>query len=297
VSLKFELHVTLRRSLSIAIAIASLAECHSTGVSPGLEPQTEDYTTARSHFQTRLVRNGPAPQRSAPMHAPTGASQVEYTSNPRCNAWITRPDGGPKRPAVLFLHGGFAIGDDDWAMTAPYRSAGFVVMAPALRGENGQDGSYSMFYDEVQDVLAAADYLSKQPNVDSTHMYLAGHSVGGTMTLLSAMTTDRFRAAASFSGSPDQVAWSKDQPQLIPFNPANPREFQMRSPVSFATSFKCPVRIFCGSQEPYFAGSSKRTADLAKTKGLDVDAVAVPGDHFSAVPEEIRQSIEFFHTK
>ncbi len=71
----------------------------------------------------------------------------------------------------------------------------------------------------------------------------------------------------------------------------------MRSPIAFATSFKCPVRIYCGSQEWFFIASSERTSDLAGKRGLDVRAIVAPGDHFSAVPEEIRESIEFFRTK
>jgi hypothetical protein len=101
----------------------------------------------------------------------------------------------------------------------------------------------------VEDVLAAANYLIARPNVDATRLYLAGHSVGGTLVMLTAMTTDRFRAAASFSGSPDQIAWSKGQESLVPFDTGDIHEFQMRSPIAFATSFKCPVRIYYGSRE------------------------------------------------
>lgn len=272
--------------------------CQRQDASAGLELQSEDYGKARSHFQTHLVRHTSAPQQWTALQAPTGALQINYSEAPPLTAWISpAPKDARKRPAVLFLHGGFALGDSDWEMTQPYRDAGYIVMTPALRGENGQPGDYSMFYDEVKDVLSAADYLAARPYVDAGHMYIAGHSVGGTLTLLTAMTTSRFRAAASFSGSPDQVAWSKGQTELIPFDRSAIREFQMRSPVAFATSFKCPVRIYYGSQEPLFGASSQHTADLAKQKSLDVEAVSVPGDHFSAVPDEMQQSIKFFQTK
>ena len=109
-----------------------------------------------------------------------------------------------------------------------------MAMTPMLRGENGMPGSYSMFYNEVEDVLAAAEFLAGLPYVDGTHLYVAGHSVGGTLAMLAALTSNRFRAAASFSGSPDQVSWSRLQPELIPFDPADKREFQMRSPLAFA---------------------------------------------------------------
>jgi dipeptidyl aminopeptidase/acylaminoacyl peptidase len=202
-----------------------------------------------------------------------------------------------KRPAVLFLHGGFATDTDDWDMNLPYRDAGYIVMMPILRGENGQRGDYTMFYDELNDVLAAASFLAARGDVDTNHLYLAGHSVGGTLAMLAAMTTTRFRAAASFSGSTDQIAWTKGQTQFIPFDAGNIREFQMRSPIAFATSFKCPVRLFYGSSESFFDAPTRRTAKLAKQQNLDVEAVRVPGDHFGAVPAEILQSIQFFQSK
>ncbi|HCV72593.1 MAG TPA: aminopeptidase, partial [Agrobacterium sp.] len=67
------------------------------------------------------------------------------------------------KPAVLFLHGGNATGDGHWAMMKPYWEAGFVVLLPSFRGENGQNGNYSGFYDETADALAAATYLESLP--------------------------------------------------------------------------------------------------------------------------------------
>src|SRR5258708_4391120 len=167
-------------ALIAGILVVLFAGCRPRAASPGLELQKEDYRAARSSFHTRLVRHGPAPQQWQPMHALTGVQQVEYRRNPRCSAWLTSApaDGQPattKRPAVLFLHGGVSMGDDDWDMARPFQDAGFSVMEPALGGENGQEGDYTMFYDEVEDVRAAADYLSRLPNVDSKRIFVAGH--------------------------------------------------------------------------------------------------------------------------
>lgn len=291
----------VRLVLALAI-VQGIRAYNSWHVSPGLELQPEDYSVAREHFQTRLVQHGPAPQNGAMLRAPVGAVQVVYSPDLQLQAWLTPDNGGGsgagrKRPAVLFLHGGFALSEEDWEMARPYRDVGYVVMMPALRGENGQSGDYSMFYNEVNDAVAAAEYLAKVPYVDATHMYMAGHSVGGTLTLLTAMTTTRIRAAASFSGSPDQIAWSQPQPEVIPFQPKDRREFQMRSPIAYATSFKCPVRLYCGKSEPYFPDAIKETAKRAKTRGLDVEAAALQGDHMSAVIDEIPQSLRFFQSR
>lgn len=261
--------------------------------------QTEEYAQARRNFQTRLIRKGPAPQHGQRERPPARVREIDYTSGDlRLKAWVSGPPpGGGRRPAVLFLHGGFAFGADDWEQTQPYRDAGFVVMTPMLRGENGLPGSYSMFYNEVEDVLAAADTLGQLPYVDANRLFVAGHSVGGTLTLLAAMTSDRFRAAASFSGSPDQVSWARGQSDKVPFDPADQREYRMRSPLAFARSFRCPTRLYYGSQEFIFDANSQQTAELARVAGKDVQAISVPGDHFSSVDAAMRQSIAFFQQK
>jgi dipeptidyl aminopeptidase/acylaminoacyl peptidase len=256
---------------------------------------TQDYADARKGFTTTLVRRKAAPQRWQPVLAPPGVRVIDYQSgNLTLKGWLsdTQP-GGPQRPAVLFLHGGFAFGADDWDQCRPFRDSGFVTMTPMLRGENGLPGSYSMFYDEVDDVLAA-EVLAQTPGVDPKRLYVAGHSVGGTLALLAAMTTKRFRAAASFSGSPDQVAWARGQEELVPFDPVSRREYEMRSPLAYYNSFKCPVRVYYGSGEPLFQFSSQRLASKASAAGLDVQAIEVPGDHFTSVAPAMRQAIAFF---
>jgi hypothetical protein len=56
----------------------------------------------------------------------------------------------------MFLHGGFCFDASDWQVTKAFRDAGFIVMIPVLRGEQGQPGNFTMFHDEVDDVVNAA---------------------------------------------------------------------------------------------------------------------------------------------
>jgi formylglycine-generating enzyme required for sulfatase activity len=263
---------------------------------PGVEVQDEDYAQARSRFHTKLLRKGPSPQEWKPLKPPEGVTEVEYPSGElRLKAWVNRPADERRRyPVVLFLHGGFAFDLGDWNQTKPYRDAGFVVLAPILRAENGQPGAWSYFYDEVDDVLAAAEYLSKQPYVDANRLFVAGHSVGGTMTLLAALASQRFRAAASFDGAcyrPEFVTRAKS----MPYDSSDPRESQLRSPIVYASSFKCPLRLYYATQSAGIAQlMSRRTAALAKRRGLDVEAVEIEGNHATHVPRAMMQSIAFF---
>jgi dipeptidyl aminopeptidase/acylaminoacyl peptidase len=268
---------------------------------PEITVQNEDYAVARSHFKTKLLQKGPSPhQDCASAKPPAEVSEIQFTSGSLLlKAWINRAAGNNNRksPTVLFLHGGFCFDSSDWEATQPFRSAGFIVMIPTLRGEEGQPGYFSMFYDEVDDVVSAAEFLRSQPYVDPGQLYIAGHSVGGTLTLLSAMTYPHFRAAASFSGSPDAVGYTRHTVAIggeVPFNFTDPMELQLRSARVYAASFKCPVRIYYGADETHFALSSKPTAELAQAHHLNVQAIAVDGGHNSALPAEMEQAIQFF---
>jgi dienelactone hydrolase len=267
---------------------------------PMVKIQDEDYSKVRSQFRTKLTRKGASPQPWSAAKPPAGVSEIEYVSGElRLKAWVNRPAvADPKRPAVLFLHGGFAFdAPDDWDVSQSYRDAGFIVLTPMLRAENGQAGAFSFYYDEVDDVLAAAEYLRKQPYVDADRLYLAGPSAGGTLALLAAMTSKHFRAAAAFSAMPDQVLFCKHAKRAsrdVPVDITNLKELQVRSPLAYAASLKCPTRIFYGSKEPHLFAASQLTAKTAKGKELDVEAVQVEGDHSTSVPPGIKQSIEFF---
>ena len=263
---------------------------------PGLELQAEDFARARAGFATKLLRKGPSPSQSALLKPLADAEEIEYRSaDLRLRAYRSRPSAdGTRRPAVLLLHGGFAFGIGQWEMSRAFRDAGFAVMMPVLRGENGQAGHFSLFFDEVDDVLAAGEILATLPDVDPSHLFVAGHSVGGTLAMLAAMASPRFRAAASLSGSPDLSSYLRVSRADAPFDTSADHEIRLRSPVAYATSFKCPVRLFCGDEEFWAQSSTLRTAMLAKRAGVDVEAIEVPGDHFSSMPEAIRESIEFF---
>ena len=265
------------------------------GPQPAL--QRQDYAEARKIFQTRLLRNGPSPQPTdEAARVPAGVQRIAYTSgNLELAAFVDdAPPDGSKQPAVLFLHGGFAFGGEDLEMPQPFRDAGFIVMVPVLRSESGQPGNFTLFYDEVNDVLAAAEALAARPYVDAKRIFVSGHSAGGTLTMLAAMSSSRFRAAAPISGSCNQFTW-QFEPSWVPFNTSSTSEFEMRSPVSYATSFKCPTRIFYGDQETWAVTPSATTADRAKAAGLDVAVVTVPGDHGTCVPEAMLRAIEFFN--
>ena len=214
-------------------------------IKPLVQIKSDDYSIVRKQFKTKLIKQGGSPQKTQQVDSadipPQGVTQILFKSGDlTLKAWMNKPDASNKKkyPVVVFLHGGFAFGKGDWDMAKLFRDSGFIVIVPMLRGENGQQGVFTMFYDEVNDAIAAADYARRQSFSDKKRIYLAGHSVGGTITLLTAMATKYFKKAVSFSGSPDQILYCKYgiPTRIIPFDTLNVKEFEVRSPLAYAGS-------------------------------------------------------------
>ena len=145
------------------------------------------YIESRRSYSTVLKTRGPAPQDWHNEKTPTGVTEVSYRSGElTLKAWLVMPQDATaeKLPAVVYFHGGFAFGFSELNDCLPFLAAGFAVMTPTLRGENGNPGSFELFYGEVDDAEAAVRFLAAQPRIDSKRIYTFGHSVGGGISAL-----------------------------------------------------------------------------------------------------------------
>ena len=167
------------------------------------------------------------------------------------------PADGRKHPAILWLFGGFgnSIGEVAWQpgdrendqSGSAFRRAGIIMMYPSLRGGNDNPGSVEGFYGEVEDVIAAAEYLAGQDYVDPERIYLGGHSTGGTLALLVAESTDRFRAVFSFGPVRNVAGYGAEN---LPFDVRDRRELELRAPALWLHSIRKPTFVFEGTGHP-----------------------------------------------
>jgi len=288
--------------LVLSHAVHTKAQDKPVTVGPDYRPRVEvqhtDFATARATFKTQLRRIGPAPTEWGDVVVPAGASAITYPSGSlRLKAWLSLPADSKKHPAVLYLHSGFDFSEDSWDLVRPFREAGYVVMLPTMRGENGQHGVFTLYYDEVSDVVNAADYLRNLSQVDPNRLFVTGYSVGGTLTMLASELYSHFRAAASISGTPDVATYLKyagRAPYNAPFDPADTHEALIRSPLAWAESLKCPIRMYYGTDEDYFAIATPAMAAAAQGKGVDAKALTVKGDHGSIGEVSIALALAFF---
>jgi acetyl esterase/lipase len=291
--------------LAVCVSVAACRPQPATGPdeTPGPTPRTVDagparpdatpaksatLAEARIGFQTKLV---PGKNDKEPVDPPPAGvfNLVKYEAPAgKLQAYLTPdPKDGKKHPAVVWITGGDcnSIGDvwsaqpanNDQTASA-YRKAGIVMMFPSLRGGNENPGQKEGFFGEVDDVLAAADFLAKQPYVDPARIFLGGHSTGGTLVMLVAECSDRFRAVFSFGPAHDVTGYGP-QSGFLPFDLSNPKETRLRSPGYWLDSIQSPVFVFEGTNE----GNLDSLRAMAKaSKNPKVQFFAIRGaTHFS----------------
>lgn len=266
----------------------------------GLSLRGASLGEARSRVATQLKVQKPSPE-PFDNGVPEGVQAVLYRSGDKeLKAWLARPGGAGPFPAVLYCHAGYALGRGDYEAAKKFVDAGFVVLMPSWRGENGNPGNFEMYYGEVDDAVAALDFLASLPEVNAQQLFAAGHDSGGTIVMLLAAISPRLRAAAACGGIPDLRSWVEEvkRPVLdhMPFDWRDPLELDLRSPARHVQDMKCPLQLYYGERqdELYYTQAAKLEID-AEAAGKTVRAQLIPGtDHNTAIDAAVPRMIRFF---
>jgi acetyl esterase/lipase len=277
--------VTVRKTTFATLSLVVMAGCFAE---PVPVQETTSLPKAREGFTSKLVTR--STERDPVENPPEKVFRKVTFDSPagKLPAYLsTMADDGQRHPAIIWITGGDcnSIGDV-WSpasasndqTAAAYRKAGIIMMFPSLRGGNDNPGTKEGFLGEVNDVLASAEYLAKEPSVDPDRMYLGGHSTGGTLVLLVAESTDRFRAVFSF-GPVSDVSGYPDQ--YLHFDTSIAKEVELRSPGRWLSSIHSPTFVFEGDAQ---GNLSSLTAMQQATKNPAIHFHPVPrGDHFSVL--------------
>ncbi len=253
--------------------------------SPDEEPVAElkPYLQRRKTFQTKLTEKGPAPQQYQRESPPPGVEEITYLSGQlKLKAWIDRRGAkSGNAPALLYLHGGFAFGADDLEVCKPFRDAGFVIMTPILRGENGNPGYYELFYGEVDDAAAACRWLAEQKGVDKKRIYAFGHSAGGGLSALLCLRDDVPLVHCGSAGGIYPANLVSVLGDIAPFDTSNPEESRLRVLVGNIRDMQRNHYAYTGSGDTILmAGLNEAKKEAGAESRLTTEVV--PGDHFSS---------------
>jgi acetyl esterase/lipase len=274
--------------LLILACPALILGCGSERAAKSTVPGKDDgptYVQRRAALRTRLLKVSRAPGGWAPVQPPAGVQEVQYPSGSlKLKAWVAVPPGagGKKQSAIVFFHGGFNFDMGDFEATKPFRDAGFVVMCPMLRAENGNPGRFELLFGEADDGKAAVLWLADQPYVDPEHIYTFGHSVGGGISALLALLDGvPIKHGGSAGGLYDTRVF--DHWDFTPFDLKDPEERQMRVLVGNLRFLRRRHYAYIGKEDPPF----QQTAAEARREmgeGPNLLQIAeVPGDHLTCL--------------
>ena len=176
--------------------------------------------------------------------------------------WILKPPGfdpAGSYPSILEIHGGPQMQYGYGFMHEFYYLAaqGYVVYFSNPRGSQGYGNAHSLAIAnnwgtvDYEDVMAWADYMARQPYIDTARMGVTGGSYGGYMTTTIIGRTDRFKAACaqrlvsnliSMWGSSDfNWIWTRAWGNETPWE--NLENYWRQSPISGIGNAKTPTLI------------------------------------------------------
>ena len=136
--------------------------------------------------------------------------------------------GEEPKPTALLLHGCPGL-EKNLDLAVLLRDRGWNSLVFHYRGCWGSAGRYDL-RTVPHDVIAAVDYLTARPEVDSRRVAVVGHSMGGWAAIVTAAREPRLRAVAVY-GAPVRLGTSlRLDPELVEneftrFLEATPAEF------------------------------------------------------------------------
>jgi dipeptidyl aminopeptidase/acylaminoacyl peptidase len=190
-----------------------------------------------------------------------------------------------EHPAIVYVHGGpTAQTVNTFNRLVQYMvNQGYLVIAPNYRGSTGygrefqQANLFDMGGGDLQDVLAAADWIKQTGYVDAKKVILMGGSYGGYLTMMGVTKAPEVWAA----GVPivPFVNWfteiQNEDPILQQSDLAtmgdlvtNKARYEERSPINFVDQIKAPLYLLAGGNDPRCPKSeAQQVVDAVKKRG------------------------------
>jgi len=144
------------------------------------------------------------------------------------HGFIWKPEGTGPFPAIVWNHGSEKLPGSQPLLAKFYTAHSYVFFVPHRRGQGRSPGDYiqdlvaqappgerarrmvELQQAEVDDVIAALNYLRSQPFVDPARIAISGCSYGGIQTLLTGERDLGVKALVPFA--PGAMSWEQNVP-------------------------------------------------------------------------------------
>jgi dipeptidyl aminopeptidase/acylaminoacyl peptidase len=226
------------------------------------------------------------------------------------SAFVYVPHNAPRdhtHPAIVYVHGGPASQTvNSFNRIVQYlANQGYLVIAPNYRGSSGYGKEFTdanrfdMGGGDLQDVLAAADWVQQTGYVDPKKLVVMGGSYGGYMSMMAVTKAPEVWAAGVslvpfvnwFTEVQNEDPVLREDDLATMGDPVKNKElWQDRSPINFVDRIKAPVLLFAGGNDPRCPKSeAQQVADAIKKHGgtVELKVYENEGHGFARVENQI----------
>jgi dipeptidyl aminopeptidase/acylaminoacyl peptidase len=217
---------------------------------------------------------------------------------------------GELPPLIVRSHGG-PTGAVSNSLNLSYQywtSRGFALVDVNYGGSTGYGREYRERLKgqwgvvDIDDCVAAAEYLAEQGLADPRRLAISGGSAGGYTTLGALAFRDAFAAGASHFGVADLETFIRDTHKfeshylesLVGPYPERSDLFHDRSPIHFADQISCPVILFQGLEDRVVPPSQAEVmVEALRRRGVPVAYLPFAGEgHGFRQAGNIRRTLE-----
>jgi len=263
--------------------------------------------TGKSHQVTHSLVAG---MRSEDMVEPYLVHYPSKDGKWTISAFVYMPYNLPRsgqHPAIVYVHGGPSAQTVNSFNRFVQHAAneGYVVIAPNYRGSTGygKEFEHANLFDmgggDLQDVLAAADWIKQTGYVDPKKMIVMGGSYGGYMSMMAVTKAPDVWAAGvpivpfvnyfTEIENEDPVLREIDLAQMG--DPEKNKDlYRDRSPIFFVDQIKAPLILLAGGNDPRCPKTeAQQVVDAIKKRGgvVDYKVYENEGHGFSRVNNQI----------
>ncbi|MGA9475918.1 MAG: S9 family peptidase [Terriglobales bacterium] len=190
-----------------------------------------------------------------------------------------------EHPAIVYVHGGpTAQTVNTFNRFVQYMAnQGYLVIAPNYRGSTGygkefqQANLFDMGGGDLQDVVAAADWIKQTGYVDPKKVILMGGSYGGYLTMMGVTKAPEVWAAGvpivpfvnwfTEIQNEDPILQQSDLATMGDLV-ANKARYEERSPINFVDQIKAPLYLLAGGNDPRCPKTeAQQVVDAVKKRG------------------------------
>lgn len=255
-----------------------------------------DFSSRRRAVGTQLLSVGPAPDlyRDPPTSETLRLSRYSSQGN-ELKIWQLAPDH--KRlwsqrgyATLIYIHDGTTLTQEDVAHAETFREAGFVVVLPTFRGENGNPGVHELLFGELDDLVAATHFTRALPEVDPMRVGIFGHGTGGMLSALASLVPQLpVQRSVSSAGLRPESAFMVVRGPFV--DDAQERRLRLFGPNIH--HMQSPHVACVAEQDPAVYAEAHRLVAVANQEGLPLELLQVTGGRSTSRDECERRAVEY----